>query len=247
VTLTTLLERHGEGARRIEASFFRTDGAVRSLAIETSQPTCDPAVIERLFRERLDALADPLDPGFGFDLIRLAASRTGAVTPSQSGFDTAAHEADDINALVDRLATRLGGRRVVRYLPQDTHIPEYAELAVPAQHVPPSKTLWPARAVSEPPQRPLRLFEKPEKIQVMAEVPDGPPVRFLWRRVFHSVSRAEGPERIAMEWWKRDGKSLTRDYFRVEDEKGLRFWLYRDGVYGRETAQAGWFVHGLFA
>jgi protein ImuB len=246
-TLTSLLERHGEGARRIEASFFRTDGAVRRLVVETGRPVCDPSVIERLFQERLDALADPLDPGFGFDLIRLAASRTMAITPAQQGFDTAAHEAEDIAILTDRLATRLGARRVVRYVPQESHIPEYAELAVPVQQVPASRTVWPTRTPAEPPQRPLRLFERPEQIEVMAEVPDGPPVRFLWRRVFRNVARAEGPERIAMEWWKRDGKALTRDYFRVEDESGLRFWLYRDGLYGRETARAGWFVHGLFA
>ena len=99
---------------------------------------------------------------------------------------------------------------------------------------------WPARVESEPPLRPLRLFEKPEPIKVpFATVPDGPPHHFTWRRATHAVVRVEGPERIAMEWWKHEGETLTRDYFRVEDEAGLRFWIYRDGLYGSELAQRG--------
>ena len=90
----------------------------------------------------------------------------------------------------------------------------------------------------EAPRRPLRLFAKPEPIDVMAQVPDGPPLRFRWRRVLHAVARAEGPERIAMEWWRNQSRKPTRDYFRVEDEDGRRFWLYRDGLYGRETVRA---------
>ena len=102
--------------------------------------------------------------------------------------------------------------------------------------------------------RPLRLFERPEQIKVIAQVPDGPPARFVWRRATHAVVRAEGPERVAMEWWRAEGEMLTRDYFRVEDETGLRFWLYRDGLYDREivqeegkAVQPNWYMHGLFA
>ena len=115
--------------------------------------------------------------------------------------------------------------------------------------------VWPARVEGEPPLRPLRLFEKPEPIKVpFATVPDGPPHQFTWRRATHAVVRVEGPERIAMEWWRPQGSALTRDYFRVEDEAGLRFWIYRDGLYGSELvteegkpAPSNWFVHGLFA
>src|SRR5665213_2459934 len=118
-----------------------------------------------------------------------------------------------------------------------------------------TQAAWPARAVGEPPLRPLRLFEKPEPIKVpFAMVPDGPPHHFTWRRANHVVVRVEGPERVAMEWWKQNDAVLTRDYFRVEDEAGLRFWIYRDGLYGQELADeegeqkpANWFVHGLFA
>jgi protein ImuB len=99
----------------------------------------------------------------------------------------------------------------------------------------------------EAPRRPLRLFAKPEPVDVMAEVPDGPPARFRWRRALHQVAHAEGPERIAMEWWRSDRGEPTRDYFRIEDEKGRRFWLYRDGLYDRETENPRWFMHGVFA
>ena len=255
--LVTAMDKQGKGARRLEASFFRTDGAVRTITVDTGRPVTRSEVIDRLFRERLDALNDPLDPGFGFDLIRLSASRTEIVVQQQRDLDAHVHDNDEVSALIDRIAARIGGKRVVVHLPQDTHIPESAVLAAPAQHhlAAASQAAWPARIEGEPPLRPLRLFEKPEPIKVpFAMVPDGPPHHFTWRRVTHAVVRVEGPERIAMEWWKQGGKTLTRDYFRVEDEQGLRFWIFRDGLYGRELVDgegepvpANWFVHGLFA
>jgi protein ImuB len=92
------------------------------------------------------------------------------------------------------------------------------------------------------------MFARPEPVEAIAEVPDGPPMRFRWRRVLHQVAAVEGLERIAMEWWRDDrGNNLTRDYFRVESKEGARVWLYREGLYGRETARPHWFLHGLFA
>ena len=132
--LAAAMERQGKGARRLEAHFFRTDGAVRAIAVETGQPVTRAEVIDRLFRERLDALNDPLDPGFGFDLIRLSASRVEIVVQQQRDLDANVHDNDELAALIDRIAARIGGPRVVVHLPQDTHIPERAVLAVPAQH-----------------------------------------------------------------------------------------------------------------
>ena len=255
-TLVAAMEKQGKGARRLEARFFRTDGAVRTIMVDTGQPVTKADVIDRLFRERLEALSDPLDPGFGFDLIRLTASRTEIVVQQQRDLDAHVYDQDELSALIDRIAARIGGKRVVVHLPQDTHIPERAVLAAPAQHhlVAAAQAVWPARAVGEPPLRPLRLFERPEQINVIAQVPDGPPAQFVWRRATHAVIRAEGPERVAMEWWRAGSVTLTRDYFRVEDEEGLRFWLYRDGLYDREIEQQegkpvlpNWFMHGLFA
>jgi protein ImuB len=256
-TLVASMEKQGKGARRLEASFFRTDGAVRSITVETGRPVTRSAVVDRLFRERLDALADPLDPGFGFDMVRLSASRTEIVVQEQRDLDASVHDNDELAALIDRIAARIGGKRVVVHLPQDTHIPERAVLAVSAQHhlAAATQAEWPVRSEGEPPLRPLRLFERPEPIKVpFALVPDGPPHQFTWRRALHAVVRVEGPERIAMEWWKQDGKVLTRDYFRVEDAEGLRFWIFRDGLYDSELVDddgkpvpASWYVHGLFA
>jgi protein ImuB len=255
--LVTAMDKQGKGARRLEASFFRTDGAVRTIAVDTGRPVTKPEMIDRLFRERLESLNDPLDPGFGFDLIRLSASRTEIVVQQQRDLDANVHDNDELAALIDRIAARIGGKRVVVHLPQDTHIPERAVLAVPAQHhlAAAAQAAWPDRTESEPPLRPLRLFDRPEPIKVpFATVPDGPPHHFTWRRVTHAVVRVEGPERIAMEWWKQDGKALTRDYFRIEDEAGLRFWIFRDGLYESEAGDdqgesvpVNWFVHGLFA
>jgi protein ImuB len=130
----------------------------------------------------------------------------------------------------------------------ESHIPEYAVIEAPARNGPlpaPARKSQPQDAVCE---RPLRMLERPEEIDAIAEVPDGPPARFRWRRVMHEVAATEGPERIATEWWRdTEGRPLTRDYFRVEDAQGRRFWLYREGLYARETNAPRWFVHGLFA
>jgi protein ImuB len=253
--LVTAMARQGKGARRLEARFFRTDGAVRTITVDTGQAVTRNEVIDRLFRERLEALSDPLDPGFGFDLVRLTASRTEIVVQQQRDLDANVHDNDEVTALIDRIAARIGGKRVTVHLPQDTHIPERAVLAAPAQYhlTAAAQAVWPARSVDEPPLRPLRLFERPEQIKVVAQVPDGPPALFVWRRATHAVIRVEGPERVAMEWWRSQGAMLTRDYFRVEDEEGLRFWLYRDGLFDEVACKEGkavppnWFMHGLFA
>jgi protein ImuB len=256
--LVAAMAQQGKGARRLEACFFRTDGAVRTIMVDTGRPVTRPEVIDRLFRERLGALSDPLDPGFGFDLVRLSASRTEIVVQEQRDLDANVHDNDELAALIDRIAARIGGKRVVVHLPQDTHIPERAVLAASAQHhlTAAAHAAWTPRVEGEPPLRPLRLFEKPEPIKVpFATVPDGPPHQFTWRRVTHAVVRVEGPERIAMEWWKQNGETLTRDYFRIEDAEGLRFWVYRDGLYEGELKDdengkpvpPKWFVHGLFA
>lgn len=251
--LVAAMDRQGKGARRLEAAFFRTDGAVRAIAVDAGRPVTRASFIERLFREKLDALNDPLDPGFGFDLIRLAASRVETVVQEQRDFDTRAQDNDEVAALIDRISARIGSHRVIVHLPQDTHIPERAMAGAPAQQSlgMAGQAMWPERFEAEPPLRPLRLLERPEEITVpFATVPDGPPAKFIWRRASHTVVRAEGPERIAMEWWRSQKDMPTRDYFRIEDEHGLRFWLYRDGLYGEQGAEAGsqpnWFMHGMF-
>ena len=315
--LARMLERRGEGARRLEIALFRTDGKVFRTAVGTGTPLRDPQRIRALFAERFAAIADACDPGFGFDVVRLAALATERCDPLQTGLAAPDHAAE-LAHLVDRLGARFGLRRVTRLVPQDTHIPEFAVTAVPAASFETSDLILrsplptlprmrgrdregsvskdgdtaqarghPSRRAQERapqdegsrraqerapqdegsrcaqeraphheaiqadslcPRRPIRLLGRPEPIEAVAEVPDGPPVRFRWRRVLHQVAHAEGPERIAMEWWRDEsGRALTRDYFRLESREGMRAWVYREGLYGRELAELRWFLHGLFA
>jgi protein ImuB len=247
-TLSEVLEKRGEGARRLEAAFFRADGIVRRIAVETGAPIRDPAVVERLFRERLDALTDPLDPGFGYDLIRLSASSTERADTRPADFDADLNAKAEIRFLVDRLSARFGAHRVLAFAPNDTHIPESAWAAVPAQHARETRIAWERiRRPREAPRRPLRLFAKPEPVNVLAVVPDGAPLRFRWRQIPHHSAQTEGPERIAIEWWRHQSPEPTRDYFRVEDQEGRRYWLYRDGLFGREVDTPPWFLQGTFA
>lgn len=246
----TLRER-GAGGRRFAIRLFRSDGDVRALAVETGGPTRNAALLLRLFRERIDSLADPLDPGFGYDAVRLDVERAEALAPTQIASEGQRTQAEDPHALIDRLGVRFGQNRVRRFVSGNSHIPELAGLTLPAA-APSLPFDWPRTEAGEPPLRPLHLFDPPQRIEVMAEVPDGPPRQFRWRRDIHKVLLAEGPERIASEWWKRRGGyepgkgGLTRDYFRVEDAGGRRFWLFRHGLYGEEK-QPDWYLHGLFA
>jgi protein ImuB len=246
--LVVLLDRQAKGGRQFEVRLFRVDGAVRRIGMGASRPLNDSKTIARLFCERLDAPGeDEIDAGYGIDLVRLSCLVAEPLAPAQREFAQAREDERERNLadLIDRLSARLGARRVARLQLVETHIPELAVAAIPAR-VAKASSFWEERETRAPPPRPLRLFERPELIEAIAEIPDGPPLRFKWRRVLHEVAAIEGPERIAAEWWRlRDG--LTRDYFRAEDTQGHRFWLYREGLYERETARAKWFLHGLFA
>jgi protein ImuB len=205
----------------------------------------------RLMSERIETLSDPIDPGFGFDLIRLSVPVTEPLSVSQLRLEGGAAREAEVSALIDRLSTRLGRNRVRQLVAQDTHIPEQMQLELPAVETCEPSASWPKPEAGEPPLRPLHLFDPPQPIDVVAEVPDGPPHRFRWRRKFHEVRRFEGPERIASEWWKRrdgavDKAGLTRDYYRVEDARGRRFWVFRHGLY-EEKPDPRWYLHGLFA
>jgi protein ImuB len=256
--LCALLERHDEGAREIDVSLFRVDGAVKHLCAGTSRPLRDPKLVARLFRERIEAAGEEgLDTGYGFDVVRLAAIKVERAAMPQSAL-TIGMEANgrdhsaDLADLIDRLGARLGLRRVLRFEQQETHIPEFAVAAVPAAQ---TRGRSPKKANAEfafstnaslLPARPLKLLEPPEPIEAIAAVPDSPPAKFRWRRVWHDIAAIEGPERIAPEWWKHEESALTRDYFRAEDSCGQRFWLFREGLYTTEAAQPRWFLHGLF-
>lgn len=254
------------GVRRLDFVLFRTDGTVARARIGTSRPVRDPVHLVRLFAERLDGI----ESGEGIEVMTLAAQTVEPLAPAQlkllaeRGTYVGGVGGEAGALLLDRLANRLGEKAVVRPVLHESHVPERAARMQPAAE----PTLDAGTAVpAGRGERPIRLFPRPLPIEAVAPVPDGPPVLFRWRRVVHRVARAEGPERIAPEWWRTrrpwniPWDETTRDYYRVEDEAGRRFWLYRESLYSREgapdptdaglppKAPAGprWFVHGLFA
>jgi protein ImuB len=255
--LACVLERRGEGARLIQTALFRADGKVHRLEIGTGAPLREPAHVRRLFEDRLAVLGDACDPGFGYDMVRLSALVTERSDPGQTGFASPAH-AEELTHLIDRLGARFGLRRVTRLMPQDTHIPEFAVVAMPAHAV---RQMPPPPSVLEQDSlgtvRPIRLLPKPQPILVLDEVPDGPPARFRWKqtggewlaawqREWQKIVVSEGPERIAMEWWRNDrGQKLERDYFRIESQAGARFWIYREALYQSDKSRPRWYLHGF--
>lgn len=245
------------GGRAFEASLFRSDGMVTRLGVETGRPSRDASSIRRLFRERLASLAEPIDRGFGFDAIRLAVPIATPLAAHQQGLDAkdARLEDKELDDLVDRLVVRFGREAVLKFEACDTHIPERAARRVTALEPPGTgrrskrgapAALWPQPEGDQPPRRPLQLFHPPQPVEAIAEVPDGPPRRFRWRRMLHEVVCAEGPERIAAEWWRSPEQTPQRDYYRVEDRTGHRFWMFRSGTYGQPGEPPRWFVHGVF-
>jgi protein ImuB len=241
--LVLRLAREGAGARRLDLAFYRIDGRVERIHLGTARPSRDPRHLVTLFAEKLDTV----DPGLGIEEAILAAFAVEPLPPEQLalGREVAAMPASRIAPLLDRLASRLGGEAICRLEPHASHIPERASRRVPAgDRCSPN----PAPPGNKPP-RPVRLFEPPQPIEASSVLPDEPPFRFVWRRRSYRVREADGPERIAEEWWRPPmpgSIGRVRDYYRVEDEEGRRFWLFRAGLYGGEEPPR-WYLHGLFA
>lgn len=237
------LEKRNLGGRAFDITIFRSDGAIRRVHIETGQPQRDAKSLFRLITLRIDKLEDPLDPGFGFDALRLAVLRHEKLGQEQRQLDGKIEDATAVDALIDRLAARFGRNHVIRFVSRDSHDPLREAAMMPAMEA--STSPWPTAEKGETPQRPLHLFNPAQPIEAMAQVPDGPPRRFRWRKVLHEVTAAEGPERISAEWWR--STQASRDYYNVEDANGRRFWIYREGHFGEGDKAPKWFVHGMFA
>ncbi len=264
-TLVHVLVRDDVGARALRLSLYRVDGAAETVDIGLTLPTRSVPHVARLIDLKLDALAATRNAGFGFEAIGLAVTIAEPMVARQTEFTSRSHPSpvrgsgwgdgdrtERCAALVDALRQRLGAQRVREFQPVASHLPERAEVLWPLTSATPA---WP-----EPEQaRPLLLLPHAEPTKVTALVPDGPPRRFSWRGVTYEVTGSQGPERIASEWWRAPpslpsplagegkGGGPTRDYYLVEDADGHRFWLFREGLYGHETTEAHWFVHGLFA
>jgi protein ImuB len=239
------LSRDGRGARRLRLTGFRVDGRVTLIEAGLSAPAATPAHLIRLLREKG---LERLDLGFGIDALMLSAERAEPLEARQARMDEAADAAPPqaLAALIDRLQARLGEPAVRRPAFKESWVPERSETWTPAGAEP----LAPPER-DDARLRPILLFEAPEPVQTLAVLPDGVPGRFIWRRASRRVVKAEGPERLGAEWWPEpdDKPQRTRDYYRVEDENGRRYWLYREGLYGREDADRApsWWIAGVFA
>lgn len=236
--LCAKLAKQGVGCRALRLSVYRTDGEVSVLEVATAAPGREPAHLQHLFDDRLERI----DPGFGFDLIRLEAGAVEPVAAMQTRLD--GKDAGDLSVphLIDRLVARLGADAVTVPRLRCSHKPENSAAWVSALSADVSASGTVAK------DRPVRLLRTPEEVRVIYAVPEGPPARFIWRRQTHRVARYQGPERIAPEWWRDRPSTRLRDYFKVEDHTGLRLWLYREGLH--DDGRGGdprWFVHGMFA
>jgi len=240
--LCAALEAKGQGARSFELAFHRLDGRALTTSVGLALAGRDAGRLARLFAPRLDVL----DPGFGIEVVTLTAQEVEPIAGRQATLDAGSKAApeDGLSPLVDRLVNRLGPERVWRAAPAQSHVPEQAAVrAAPLAPLPGGG--WDPQA-----PRPLRLFRRPEPVEgVIALTPDDPPSQFRWRGQISRVRRAEGPERIGAEWWRDEIDQVrvghVRDYYRLEDQTGARFWLFRAGLY-EPGEPAKWWLHGLF-
>ena len=233
------LETRGEGVRRLELGLWRVDGEAAFRSLELAAATRDAAHVARLFAGKLD----DIDAGFGIELVRLRATWAEPLAPGQADLEAVQEQGTSLAACIDRLTVRLGADAVRRPVAYASHIPERAPR-------------WQAPLAPEPAAqealafhaRPLKLLDRPEPIAVLYATPDGAPRRVRWRGVVHEVVRVEGPERIAPEWWREKGSTRLRDYYRIEDEQGRRYWIYRAGLVGDGRGGVpDWFLQGLCA
>lgn len=238
VELCDVLAEKGLGARQLDLICHRVDSRAQALRVGTALPVRDPKRLTRLLTDRTQSI----DPGFGIEILRLAAPLAEPL-PDRQIASRLVHDAPpDVSDLVDVLSNRLGQGRLYRVTPVASDIPERSVRRIPAM-APEAGGDWPAGW-----PRPPRLLSRPEAIEALALLPDHPPVQFTWRGIRRRVCRADGPERVFGEWWRHEEEALAvRDYFRVEDEAGERYWIFRSG--DGEAAATGshrWFLHGFF-
>jgi protein ImuB len=235
--LVQQLQRRHLGARRLTMTGFRVDGSVAVASVATSIPSREQKHLQRLIGDKVAAL----DPGFGFDAFALEASWAEDLSSAQDNLVGEISTEREVARLVDRLTVKLGPDKVRRPQPYESHLPERASGWRPALEK--TEAVRPSPAAV----RPQRMLDRPEAIAVVYATPEGVPRRFVWRRAVHDIARVEGPERIAPEWWRQRSTARLRDYYRVEDQAGRRYWIYREGVIG--DGRGGlpeWFIHGLF-
>ena len=238
VELCAELEMRGLGARRLDLLLFRVDNRIEAIRVGTAMPVRDAKRLTRLLTDKIETI----DPGFGIEQMRLAALAAEPLRAKQTISSLAAAPEPNVSDVIDILSNRVGEDRLYRFAPVQSDVPERSVQRI-APMTPDTGEGWPGHW-----PRPSRLLPHPELIETVALLPDHPPVTFTWRGVRRRVKRADGPERVFGEWWKRDAElAAVRDYFQVEDENGERYWVYRAGD-GEDAATGShkWFMHGIF-
>lgn len=238
VQLCEALEQQGLGARRLDLICHRVDNRAQAVRVGTALPLRDARRMTRLLTDKIETI----EPGFGIEIMTLTATVAEPLTPKQIVSSLVAEAEPDVSGLIDLLANRVGERNLYRAAPVASDVPERAVRRIAAL-APETGAEWPGHW-----PRPSRLFARPEPIETLALLPDHPPVTFTWRGVRRRVKRADGPERVFGEWWKRDPELIAvRDYFRIEDDAGERYWVFRAGD-GEDplTGSQRWFLHGIF-
>jgi protein ImuB len=238
VLLCEQLESKGLGARRLDLLFHLVDSRIEAIRVGTALPVRDVKRLTKLLCEKIETI----DPGFGIEIMRLAATLAEPLAPKQTISSLIEEPEADISGLVDTLTNRVGDQRLYRFAPVASDVPERSVRRI-APTAPNTGAAWPDHW-----PRPSRLLPVPEAIETVALLPDHPPVTFTWRGIRRRVKNADGPERVFGEWWKRDAELIAvRDYFQVEDEAGERFWIYRAGDgEDKATGSHRWFLHGIF-
>ncbi len=237
VQLIEALQKKGLGVRRADLIVDKVDGRRQAIRAGTVKPSRDVAWLTKLFRDRTERI----EPGFGIERLTLIAIIAEPLEELQKSSSLVGEEVTDVSPLIDIYGNR--GHRVYRLAPLASDVPERSVQRISAA-ANPVEVSWVHHW-----RRPVRLLVRPELIDVIALMPDHPPVAVTWRGKRRKVKRADGPERIFGEWWQRNSEmEAVRDYFVVEDESGERLWVFRagDGV-DPETGSRRWFCHGIFA
>ncbi|HEU4809937.1 MAG TPA: DUF6504 family protein [Sphingomicrobium sp.] len=254
--LVVELEERRLGARGLSLHGFRVDGSVAVASVATTISSREAKHLQRLLADKAAAL----DPGFGFDAFALVADWIESLGAAQESLVEEPSDERDLARLIDRLTVKLGPRAVRKPQRQESHLPERASgwVAVVSSLRGATATKQSSGAeldcfpriesgIAMTAIRPQRLLDRPEAIDVIYATPEGMPRRFVWRRTVHDIARVDGPERIAPEWWRERSTARLRDYYRVEDEAGRRYWIYREGLIGDGRGGVpNWYLQGLF-
>ncbi len=229
------LAKENKGVRKCVFKCYRVDGNVQQIEIGTNQSSRNVKHLFKLFELKIGAIA----PALGIEVFTIDAPIVEDISVTQDALwdFTEGGNGTAIAELLDRIAGKLGEGTIRRYLPDEHYWPERS-MKIAASLAEKPETGW---RTDMP--RPINLLPQPETIEVTVPMPDYPPMLFNYKGVLHTVKKADGPERIEQEWWLEHG--LYRDYYCIEDEKGVRYWLFRLGSY--DSGEPKWFIHGFFA